>query len=156
MSESSPPDAVAEREVEVKRVLDAPRQVVWRAFTEPEQMTRWWGPKGFTTPLDAIVLEPKPGGAFNWTMIEDSTGDEHAVVGSFREVDEPERLVFDSEVSGEVEITAVTTITFSEAAGGKTEVVCRQILETTAEIADSSGEGWNSQFDRLDEILAES
>jgi uncharacterized protein YndB with AHSA1/START domain len=154
MTEATPPGAVGERELTITRVFDAPRETVWRAFTEAEQLASWWGPRGFTTPLETIALEPKDGGAFRFTMIDDSDGSEHRVDGSFREVREPERLVFTSEVTGEVELTAVTTITFSEPGQGKTEVVCRQVLVTTDEIAKDSEVGWASQFDRLAEHLA--
>ena len=155
MADSNPSEAVTDQEVTIKRVFDAPPELVWRAFTDPDQVAKWWGPHGFTTPRDRITIELTEGGAFNFTMIEDATGTEHHAEGSFTEVEEPKRLAFSSEVSGEVELTAVSIVTFSEFEPGKTEVIVRQSMKTTEEIAEGSQEGWSQQFERLAELLAQ-
>lgn len=67
---------------------------MWRAWAEPKQLAQWWGPKGLSTPLDTIELDPGPGGAFRLTMVSDATGSEFPTDMEFREVVEPDPIVF--------------------------------------------------------------
>jgi uncharacterized protein YndB with AHSA1/START domain len=140
------------REFTSTRVLDAPRELVWRAWTEPEQVAQWWGPKGLSTPLDTIEVDLRPGGAFTLTMVSDETGSEFPTDMQFREVVEPERIVFGWEAqrglgAGEV------TVTFKDL-GGRTEMTTRFVGYQTDEIARASQVGWNTQIDKLAEHLA--
>jgi uncharacterized protein YndB with AHSA1/START domain len=140
------------REFTSTRVLDAPRELVWKAWTEPEQLARWWGPKGMSTPLDAIDVDLQPGGAFRLTMVSDQTGSEFPSDMQFREVVEPERIVFGWEPqrglgAGEV------TVTFKDL-GGRTEMTTRFVGYQTDEIARQSQIAWGTQIDKLAEHLA--
>src|SRR4051794_25044239 len=91
-------DAQAGREFVVTRVFDAPRDLVFKAWTEPERLKHWWGPKGFT--LFACEIDPRPGGDFHYGM---RSPDGRAMWGKwvFREVVPPERLVFLASFSDE-------------------------------------------------------
>src|SRR4029453_17854672 len=80
----------AERELILTRVFDAPRSLVFKAWTEPEYLVRWWGPQGFTTTI--IRNAVRPGGAYRVHM-RGPEGDDHWPQGVYREVVEPERLV---------------------------------------------------------------
>ncbi len=80
-----------EREIEIERVFDAPRELVFDAWTNPEHMTRWWGPKIFTN--HSCELDVQPGGAWQITM-RSPDGVDHRCHGIFTEVVKPERLVF--------------------------------------------------------------
>lgn len=140
------------REFTTTRVLDAPRELVWKAWTEPEQLTRWWGPKGMSTPLGNIELDLRPGGAFRLTMVSDQTGAEFPSDMRFREVVEPERIVFAWEAqrglgAGEV------TVTFKDL-GGRTEMTTRFVGYQTDEIARASQVAYGTQIDKLAEHLA--
>ena len=82
---------VAEREVVITRVFDAPRSLVFKAWTDPEHMARWWGPRGFTNPI--CELDARVGGAWRIVM-RSPAGIEYPCGGVYREIVEPERLVF--------------------------------------------------------------
>ena len=79
-----------ERELVITRVLDAPRRLVFKAWTEPERVVRWWGPQGFTMP--SCKMDVRPGGAFRFCM-RSPDGADHWLQGVYREIVEPERLV---------------------------------------------------------------
>jgi uncharacterized protein YndB with AHSA1/START domain len=133
------------------RVLDAPRELVWKAWTEPEQLTLWWGPLGITTPLETIEVDLRPGGVFRMTMVSDADATEFPTEMEFREVVEPERLVFGWDAQRGLGAGQVT-VTFEDL-GGKTEVSTHYDGFTTDEIQADSEVGWNQQLDRLGELL---
>ena len=81
----------AHRELTITRVLDAPRELVWKAFTDPEQFAYWFGAE-LEVPLDTVSLDVKPGGAWKAQMISED-GTEMPFGGFYRDVQEPERLV---------------------------------------------------------------
>lgn len=80
---------VGDREVKVERVFEAPRERVWRAFTEPEPVARWWG-RG--NELEIERMEVERGG--HWRFVEHAGGESHGFEGRYREVTPPERLVW--------------------------------------------------------------
>ena len=59
-------DATAQ-EITITRVFDAPRELVWKSWTEPEQLAQWWGPAGWSTPVSAVTMDVRPGGEFSLT-----------------------------------------------------------------------------------------
>ena len=81
----------AERVLVIERVFDAPRGLVFKAWTEPRRLAQWWGPKGFTNPV--CEIDARPGGTLRIVM-RAPDGAEHPMKGVLREVIEPERLVF--------------------------------------------------------------
>ena len=118
---------------------------MWKAWTEPEQLAHWFGPRGLSTPLSSITTDVRPGGAFELTMVSDEDGTEYPSGGVFVEVVEPERLVF-----GDRDVDMVVTVTFADL-GGKTEMTCHVVGETGG---DEAVAGWSSSFDKLVEVLA--
>lgn len=98
MTNEEPKQLAGETEQVFERVFNAPRDVVWKAWTEPERLNRWWGPKGFTMLVTQLDLHP--GGVFHYSMR--SPGGQ-AMRGKFvyREISAPERLVFISSFSDE-------------------------------------------------------
>jgi uncharacterized protein YndB with AHSA1/START domain len=135
----------------VTRVLDAPRELVWKAWTDPEQVAKWWGPRGTTTPLSSIAMDLRPGGHCRMTMVSDTDGAEYPVNGEYLEVVEPERLAWRDE-GFEGGSAAVMTITFNDLAG-KTEIVIYGEAEVSEELREMAERGWASSVDRLDELL---
>ena len=88
---ASAADDSAERVLVITRVFDAPRELVWKAWTESERLAQWWGPKGFT--MGVCKLDLRPGGVFHYSM---QTPDGREMWGKFvyREIVKPERIVF--------------------------------------------------------------
>ena len=133
------------REFTIRRVFDAPRELVWKAWTDPEHVARWFGPRGFTTPLSTITMDVRPGGTFDLPMISDDDGKEYPAGGTFLEVEEPERLVWRDR-----DIDLVVTVTFADL-GDRTEMTCRVVGKTGGAQAY---DGWSTMFDKLAEFLA--
>jgi uncharacterized protein YndB with AHSA1/START domain len=126
------------REITITRVYDAPRDLVWRAWTEPERLATWWGKRGWNALLDSIVIDARPGGAFRVTTVN-ADGAEMTTEGVFAEVVELERLAF---ADG-------GAVTFTELPGGRTQMVFRATVPSTTAEA-----GVRSAFDRLAEHLS--
>jgi uncharacterized protein YndB with AHSA1/START domain len=141
------------RELEITRVFDAPRELVFKVWTQPEHLVRWWGPKGFTTP--SCRMEVKPGGSYR-TQIRSAEGKEHCMRGVFREVVPPERLVMTfawEDGNGEPGHETLVTVSFADQ-GGKTRLTFRHgVFETVAD-RDSHQRGWSQFMDSLAAYLA--
>ncbi len=138
----------------ITRLLDAPREIVFAAWIDPEQATQWWGPKGFTAV--SYTIEARVGGAWRRVM-RSPEGVEHRARGVYREIDAPSRLVFTYAWETNPEETGhETLVTLTLAARGeKTELTLRQeIFETVAARDDHRG-GWSSCLDRFVEFLAQ-
>jgi uncharacterized protein YndB with AHSA1/START domain len=140
----------AQREFTIRRELDAPRELVFRAWTDPEHATRWFGPRGCSTPRESIAMDVRPGGHWRATMVLDQTGQEFPTGGFYLEVREPERLVFTwREPGGDSE--AVITVELADLGGGRTAMTFHQAGFTSEESRRGVHDGWSSAFDRLTE-----
>lgn len=136
------------RELTISRIFDAPRKLVFKAWTQPEHLTRWWGPRGYTTPT--CEMEVRVGGALRLCM-RPAEGNVFWMRGSFREVIEPERLVFTAIDNDKPATETLIVVTFEDL-DGKTRLTMRQTF-ADAETSRGAKEGWNSSFDRLVEYL---
>jgi uncharacterized protein YndB with AHSA1/START domain len=143
---------IAAQEIEITRVYDAPRELVWRAWTEPEQLVQWWGPPGWRTALDTVTMEVRPGGTFRLTSVSEE-GEEMPMAGVYREVVENERLVLDEPAEEAWHEGSVSVVTFSDAGGGRTEVTIRASIQTSDEMRENAERGMRATLDRLDEHL---
>jgi uncharacterized protein YndB with AHSA1/START domain len=132
----------ATREITITRVFDAPREQVWQAWTEPERLARWWGKRGWSTPLSSITLDVRPGGAFRLNSISDEDGREMPLDTVYREVVEPERLAFGD-----------ATVTLTDLGDGRTEMIFHTTVDMTEATRRSAEGGLASAFDRLAEQL---
>jgi len=144
-----------DRELVITRVLAAPRDLVWKAWTEPERMKQWSAPKGFTIPVSEGEL--RPGGAWRACMRKPD-GTDLWLGGVYREIVEPERLVFTHawmDEQGKPGPETVVTVTLTER-GGKTEMTFRQTGFDSVESRDGHAGGWDECFDKLEEHLAHS
>jgi uncharacterized protein YndB with AHSA1/START domain len=142
-----------ELELTVTRVFDAPRETVFRAWTDPKQAALWWGPQGFTT--ISCEMDVRPGGAYRACM-RSPEGTRHCRRGVYREVVTPERLVFTfawEDANGNPGHEMVVTVTFAEI-GGKTELSLHQAAFETAGARDAHHAGWSSCMERFAEYLA--
>ena len=145
--------SAAELELVITRILDAPRELVFKAWTEPDRAIRWWGPRGFTTAH--YELDFRPDGAYRVCM-RSPEGTEHWQRGVCREVVEPERLVFtfaweDSE--GKPGHETLVTVTLAEF-GAKTKLTLHQVVFETVTARDLHQGGWASALECLAEYLA--
>jgi uncharacterized protein YndB with AHSA1/START domain len=145
-----------ERELVLTRVFDAPRELVFKAWTDPKQVAQWWGPNGFTNPV--CDLDVRPGGAIRIHM-RGPDGTVYPMTGVYNEVVEPERLVFTSaalDADGNPMFEVLTTVTFAEQ-GGKTKQIMRaRVIKSTAEAAPyikGMEAGWTQSLERLAESL---
>ncbi|HEU4725555.1 MAG TPA: SRPBCC family protein [Candidatus Eisenbacteria bacterium] len=113
----------SDREIVTTRVIDAPRELVFKVWTEPEHLAQWWGPDGFTT--DIQEMDVRPGGAWKYFMNgPDGVRFRHENV--FLEVVPPERIVYDH-ITGP---TFVATATFEELEDGRTRLTLRMVLDS--------------------------
>ena len=140
------------QELITTRVFDAPRELVFKAWTDPERLKRWWGPKGFTNPV--CEVDVRPGGAIRIHM-RAPDGVVYPMTGVFHEIVQPERLVFTSSAladNGEPLFDVLNTITFDDQ-GGKTKLtVHASVSNVKAEAAQHLAGmelGWSMSLDRL-------
>lgn len=144
-----------ERELVITRIFDAPRDLVFQAWTEPGRAARWWGPQGFVTTY--CNMDVRPGGAFRVCM-RSPAGAEHWKQGVYCEVVEPERLVFTfawEDAEGKPGHQTLVTVTFAER-GDKTELTLHQAVFETVVTRDDHRRGWTSTLQRFAEYLAKS
>src|SRR5713226_3537728 len=114
-----------EREIVATRVFDAPREVVFKLWTDPNHVGQWWGPKGFTTTISE--MDVRPGGVWRFVMHgPDGVDYENEII--YREIVKPERLVY-SHVSGPL---FHVTVTFIEQ-GAKTKLTVRMVFESATQ-----------------------
>jgi uncharacterized protein YndB with AHSA1/START domain len=139
----------------VIRVFDAPRELVWKMFTEPEHFAEWFGKPPFTTPLATITMDVRPGGEFRATMVHESNGTELPFAGHFREVVEPERLVQTLEDVSDPDNPncEVLTVTLTDL-GDRTQVEYHQIGHLPPGQYPLIEEGVAGFYERLAEHLA--
>ena len=143
----------AERVLVITRIFDAPRSLAFKAWTEPEHLVHWWGPQGFTLP--ACTMDFRPGGAYRFCM-RSPEGVDHWLQGVYREIVEPERLVFTyawEDAEGKPGHETLVTVTFAEH-GEKTKLTMRQAIFETVTARDEHVRGWTEALDHLAEYLA--
>ncbi len=145
------------QELVLTRVFDAPRELVFKAWTDPKRVAQWWGPQGFTNPV--CELDARPGGAIRIHM-RGPDGTVYPMTGVYREVIEPERLVFTSaalDEKGNPMFEVLTTVTFAEQ-GGKTKQILRaRVIKSTAQAAPylaGMEAGWTQSLERLSAFVA--
>jgi uncharacterized protein YndB with AHSA1/START domain len=138
-------------ELTYRRVHRAPRELLFDCMTRPEHLTRFWGPAGTTTPLDGIVVELRPGGRFETTMVNDEDGSTYTMRAVYVEVRRPDRLVW---TEADVEGGMTTTITFATLADGRTEVTTHQTNVPPPMLSPEARAGFQTSLDRFDAYLA--
>ena len=151
-----------ERTVTLTRLYDAPRELVWRCWTEPKHMAQWWGPKVFTNPV--CELDVRPGGRI-WIVMrgpKDTAFDkDFPMSGTFHEVKRPERLVFTAvaeDKDGNPQLRAHTTVTFEDQ-NGKTKLTVNAkgvgITAIAPQMLAGMQDGWSQSLDKLADLVAQ-
>lgn len=160
---SRTPSNTGPRGIEITRIFEASRELVWQAWTNPQHVMRWWGPAGFTAPTCQIDL--RVGGKYLFCM-QAPDGTKLWSTGIYEEIVPPERLVYTDSFADEagnavsasyygmgddIPLEMVVTVTFEEIAGKTKMMVRHQGLP--GEIGEMTLLGWNSSFDKLAESL---
>ncbi|MGH6725294.1 MAG: SRPBCC family protein [Pseudolabrys sp.] len=150
------PAQYGEGKVSIVRVFDAPRELVWRAWTDAEMLAQWFGPRGFASSVPEFDL--RVGGALRIVM-HGPDGNDYPMKGVFREVVPPERLVFANiavDKDGNHLLEGETTVTLTEH-GGKTTLTVTSHMVGLVPIAPQMlagmEAGWTQSIDKLQELV---
>ena len=139
-------------ELTYRRVHRATRELLFDCMTTPEHLTHFWGPTGMTTPVGGIVVDLRPGGVFETTMVSDADGGTYTMRAVYVEVRRPDRLVW---IEADVEGGMRTTITFVDLDDGRTEVVTHQTNVPAAYLSAEAQAGFATSLDRFDVYVAD-
>jgi len=145
--------SAAERELVITRVFDAPRRLVFKMWTEPEHLARWWGPRGFT--MISAGLEVRPGGVW-WRSMRAPDGSVIRKHGVYREIVVPERLVFTyvtDDPEGNPGPETLVRVTLADL-GTCTRLTLYQARFHSVAASDDHRSGWTGALERFAEYLA--
>jgi uncharacterized protein YndB with AHSA1/START domain len=153
MSETTLTAEPGRQEVLITRTFDAPRELVFRAVTDPDLVREWWGPYG--TDLVVDQLDARPGGS--WRFVAKSGGREDGFHGVFHDVTAPERVVQTFEYEGVPGHVLLETCTLEEVEGG-TRITIRSVYQSVEDrdgmVASGMERGMRESHERLAELLA--
>lgn len=144
----------------IERIFDAPRELVWKAFTDPDEVARWFGPVGYHVPRESVEIDLRVGGISRLEMVPDS--DEYPPAGTSSgtivELREPELLVTEEKLDGDAAAAFGTDLLrmrleLHEEEGGRTRLVLDQ-GPFSESILGGASTGWESSFTKLDAVLA--
>lgn len=150
-------DTKMERELTLTRVFAAPRALVFKVWTDPRHVAQWWGPKDFTNPV--CEIDARVGGSLRIVMRGPDAA-QYPMIGTFREVVAPERLVFTNiavDVHGRHLLEGLTTVTFAEHAGGTRLTVHTRavgLVDYAARMLEGMEAGWTQMIERLEAYVA--
>jgi uncharacterized protein YndB with AHSA1/START domain len=147
----------ATQELHISRIFEAPRELVYQAFMDPDQFAQWFGPVGYSVPRGTVKIEARVGGRQRFDMVEDANPANVASIdATFAEVVENELIVGYQDVdgiSGQPGVTRMTLrVEFHDEPGGRTRIELRQ-WPYTKEIAAGAHVGWMSSFTKLDAVI---
>lgn len=146
--------ATPTEELVITRIFDAPRELVYQAFVDPDQISQWFGPVGWSVPRDTVDIDPRPGGKYNFTMVNDEDPEQASPSkATFKEL-VPNELIVGSEkwdMPGYEDIEMFMRLEFEDV-DGKTKITLRQ-GPYTPEMVEMAREGWESSFTKLDKVL---
>jgi len=148
------------RDITISRIFDAPREIVYRAFVDPDQLCQWFGPVGYSVPYESVQSDARVGGHQRFAMINDDDPTERSNIDlTFTEVVENELVVGHQDVDGIPGTTGTVRLRlrleFHEEPGGKTRLELHQGLFDEP-IGEDSVKGWESSFTKLDSLLRRS
>jgi uncharacterized protein YndB with AHSA1/START domain len=152
MSDSTPVQTDAQQ-ITITRVFVAPRELVFKAWTDPDQVAKWFGPAGVDTPRESVEIEPRVGGKFHLRMVRAGSGMDHRLRYEIIELVEPELLVLRSEPMPEVGLHHATVARIElQDEDGKTRLTLTD-GPYTDEGGRGAGAGWEGAFDKLEALL---
>ena len=134
-----------------RRIHDASRELLFDCLTQPEHLTRFWGPEGVTTPAEGITVDLRPGGVFETVMVNTADGTSYRTRAVYLEVSRPERLVWTEPT---VEGGMTTTITLTDLGDGRTEVITHQTNVPAAMSHQDARRGFETSLRRFADYVA--
>jgi uncharacterized protein YndB with AHSA1/START domain len=140
--------------ITITRVFDAPRELVWKEWVEPERFADWFGGSESEIPLPTVSMDVRPGGAWRATMFAGPGRHEIQWKGEYREVVEPERLVLTFSDQPDDDVYELVTVVLTDLGDGRTEMLFEQRGQMQAEQYERAESGWSSFFDRMAESLS--
>jgi uncharacterized protein YndB with AHSA1/START domain len=146
-----------EQELVLIRVFDAPRELVFKVWTDQKHVAKWWGPHGFTNPV--CELDPRPGGAIRIHM-RGPDGTVYPTTGTFQDIVKPERIVLTNaavDSNGNPMFEILTTVTFIEQGGKTKQTLWARVIKKTAQAAPylaGMEVGWTQSLERLASYVA--
>ena len=146
-------ETLQKKELKITRILNAPRELVFDAWTNPKHLAEWWGPKGFTNPV--CEADAKPGGKI-YVDMKSPDGVVYPMKGIFKEIIKPEKIVFTSgplDGDGNLIMEVLTTVIFTNE-NGKTKLTLHAVVDDISDEArpyiDGMDQGWSQSIDRLE------
>jgi uncharacterized protein YndB with AHSA1/START domain len=148
----SNPATTADQEVLITRIFEAPRERVFRAWTDPDEVALWYGPEHFDTPRDRIHIDLRVGGRYELTMVQRSGGAEYPVHYEIVELVEPELIVLRSDPMPEIGMhePTLTRVEFHDH-GDKTRMT---LVDGPYPESGHAEAGWSAAFDKLAKLTA--
>ena len=134
----------APAELNLTRIFDAPRELVFRCMITPEHLTHFWGPAGVSAPIEHIRVDARPGGVFETVMVNDADGSTYPTKAVYVEVTEPERLVWTETHSG-----MTMAATFVDLGNSRTEVRIRQTDAPEPMLSPDAQAGFRTSLDKF-------
>jgi uncharacterized protein YndB with AHSA1/START domain len=135
--------------ITISRVFDAPRERVWKEWTEPERFADWFGGSESEVPLSTVFMDVRPGGRWRATMFVGPERREIRWKGEYHEVVQPERLVFSLSDQPGQDADEVITVVLSDLGDGRTAMLFQQRGHLSAEEYRRGEEGWSSFFEHI-------
>ncbi len=155
MAEPSTGVGATDGELTITRVFDAPREHVWKEWTEPERFADWYGGSEAEVPVSTVSMDVRVGGAWRATMFAGPGRRKIQWKGEYREVVEPERLVFTVSDQPGDDAYELVIVVLTDLGDGRTEMLFQQRGHMSAEQYERAGQGWSGFFDRMAERLAD-
>jgi uncharacterized protein YndB with AHSA1/START domain len=153
VAEQPTPGSASEAGLTMTRVFDAPREQVWKEWTEPERFADWYGGVEGEVPVSSVKMDVREGGSWRATMLHG--GREIQWKGEYQEVVEPERLVFTVSDQPGDDAYELVTVVLTDLGDGRTEMLMQQRGHMEPEGYERAGQGWSGFFDRMAERLAD-
>jgi uncharacterized protein YndB with AHSA1/START domain len=147
------PARMTEYGIRITRTFDAPRERVWREWTEPERFADWFGGSEYEVPTSSVTMDVRPGGVWSLTMAG-PRGREIHWTGEYHEVDEPARLVFTVTDEPDNDARELVIVELREVGEGQTEMHFEQRGSLPPETYEAAEKGWGGMFERIAERLA--
>lgn len=141
------------KELQIERTFEAPRELVFRAWLEPEHLSRWYGPEHFSVPEDRISIDPRVGGRWELVMLQGDSGNEFPVGATIAELVEPELLVLENDALPEHGMGVTHTRVEFHDEGGKTRMVMTD-GPYAEQMGEMAGMGWAGAFAKLEGVVA--
>jgi uncharacterized protein YndB with AHSA1/START domain len=155
MADRQASKGAAEAGLTMRRVFDAPRERVWKEWTEPERFADWFGGPESEVPLYTVSMDVTEGGAWRATMFAGRRRSEIQWEGAYREVVPPERLVFTITDQPGDDLYELVIVVLNDLGDGRTEMLLEQRGHMAAKEYERAGKGWGTFLDRMAERLVD-